>query len=112
MLIAHVEPLESRRLLSGGLTFDGPAIAAVAQQAVAMIAVPATTVASATLDSVVCGNSASESSHGFSQSNSQTIAGALSQTARQLLPQNPVAVNGGDMTVTMVVDPVKRNYFT
>lgn len=64
------------------------------------------------VDAVAFGDSASETSHAFASNLSESFTGSLTQPARRLLPKNPVEVNGGDMTVTMAVDPVKRNYFS
>lgn len=66
----------------------------------------------ATLDTLVFGDSASESAHGLTSNLSEIIGGQLSQTARRLLPKTPAEVNGGDLTFTMAVDPVRRNYFS
>ncbi len=84
LFLAVVEGLEQRRLLAGK-----PAI-----------------------DTVIFGNSTSESAHSFSSNSTQAITGGLGQSARQLLPLSTVGVNGGDMTVVMSVDPVTQNYFT
>ena len=65
-----------------------------------------------TLDMVVFGDSISEQLHSLTANLGETINGQLSQPARRLLPKNPVEVNGGDLTFTMAVDPVRRNYFT
>jgi len=65
-----------------------------------------------TLDTLVFGDSASETSHSVLSNSTQVIAGNLGQPARQELPLNPLAINGGDMTFTMAVDPVRRNYFS
>jgi hypothetical protein len=109
----RLEPLEARRLLSLATAvaenpIAGPASAAagapLAESSVAATAAP--------LDTVVFGNSASETAHGFSSVNSQVIAGNLSQPARQLLPYSTPTVNGGEVTFTVAVDPVQRNYFT
>src|SRR3954463_7466711 len=64
------------------------------------------------LDTVIFGNSTSESAHALASNSTQIIAGNLSQSARQALPLSPVAVNGGDTSFTMAIDPLKRNYFT
>jgi hypothetical protein len=64
------------------------------------------------LDTVVFGNTSSETAHTLAQTQSQTIAGSLGQSARQLLPLSTLAVDGGSMTFNMTVDPVKRNYFS
>jgi hypothetical protein len=82
MRSSRFEPLEARRLLS------------------------------AAIDSIVFGNAASEQAHSFSSTFTQTISGALGQSARQALPHNPVDIYGGDMTFNMSLDPLKRNYFT
>ncbi len=66
----------------------------------------------APLDTVIFGSATSETNHAFSQNSSQIITGGLSLTARQLLPIAEDDIYGGDMTFTMTVDPVKRNYFT
>jgi len=64
------------------------------------------------LDSVIFGDTASESAHAFTSNLSESFTGSLGQPARRLLAKNPVEVNGGDMTVTMTVDPIRRNYFS
>ena len=64
------------------------------------------------LDTVIFGNTTSESAHTLSQTSSQSLTGSLGQTERQLLPLSTLAVNGGSLTFTMAVDPVKRNYFS
>lgn len=109
---AVAEPLEGRRLLSTALMTTAEWSGTVASQPPLMLARPAATLVSATVDTIVFGNSASESSHGLAATNSQVIAGALGQAARQLLPESPITVDGGEMTFTMAVDPVKRNYVT
>ena len=107
-----LEMLESRRLFSVVADPADTISASEFTTATPVQAAAAAAEVSATLDTVVFGNSASESSHGFASTNSQAIAGALSQSARQLLPRSPAQVNGGDMTFTLAVDPLKRNYFT
>src|SRR5204862_6136556 len=64
------------------------------------------------LDTIVFGNTASEQAHTFVGNSAQVIVGNLGQSARQDLPLSPAQVNGGDMSFTLAVDPVKRNYFT
>lgn len=66
----------------------------------------------AVLDTVDFGNSASETAHSLEADLCESFTGSLGQPARRLLPKSPVEVNGGDMTVTMTVDPVRRNYFS
>ncbi|MGD0655988.1 MAG: hypothetical protein ABSA16_16755, partial [Thermoguttaceae bacterium] len=127
-LFEHLEP---RMLLSGSSVVDETSavnlltelsqVATVTSEAVtdttylttdAASTLTASSLAAAPLDTIVFGSTTSETNHAFSQNSSQVITGGLSQTARQLLPLSTVAVNGGDMTFTMTVDPVKRNYFT
>ncbi|HET9571836.1 MAG TPA: putative Ig domain-containing protein [Bacteroidales bacterium] len=67
-------------------------------------------VQSKTLDVIVFGNISSETGHAFVSNSTQVISGALSQSARQCLPLSSVGINGGDMSFTMTVDPLKRNY--
>jgi regulation of enolase protein 1 (concanavalin A-like superfamily) len=44
---------------------------------------------------------------------SDVIDGAMGLKARQLLSRSPVAdINGGEITITMKVDPVNQNYFS
>lgn len=64
------------------------------------------------LDTIIFGNTASESARGLVATRSQTITGALGQPARQLLPLTTPDVNGGSLTFNMAVDPAQRNYFT
>ncbi|MFT3788658.1 MAG: hypothetical protein QM770_21215 [Tepidisphaeraceae bacterium] len=64
------------------------------------------------IDSVIFGNTTSETAHALVATSSQVIAGGLSQSARQLLPFATPEVNGGTLTFTLAVDPVQRNYFT
>ena len=64
-------------------------------------------VAVAPLDTVIFGDGASEAGHAFSNTLTQVITGGLGQPARQFLPQTPVDVYGGDLYVTMAVDPLR-----
>ena len=69
----------------------------------------------ASLDAIVFGNSASETSHAFFGPNTLVITNpAVSppQTARRGGTNNPATVNGGSLTFTLAVDPARRNYFT
>jgi hypothetical protein len=93
--------------IGGGPGFPGRACIAFA-----LLLLLGTAHGQSILDQVSFGDSSSESSHAFTSVLSETFTGSLSQPARRLLPKNPVEVNGGDMTVTMAVDPVKRNYFS
>lgn len=70
----------------------------------------ASVAAAASLDTLIFGDSSSESAHSLSTNSTEIIAGQLGQTARRCLPLNPADVNGGDLTFTMAVDPVRRNY--
>lgn len=69
----------------------------------------------AALDTVIFGNSASETAHALVGNASSTATGALAQPCRYLQPiltSGSYGVNGGDITVTMAVDPARRNHFT
>lgn len=69
----------------------------------------------AQLDTVVFGNPGSEAAHSIAVNASSTATGALSQSCRYLMPipaGTTYGVNGGDITVTMAVDPNRRNHFT
>lgn len=75
----------------------------------------ATSIPASPLDTVVFGDTTSESSHGLVAVASGTTTGALAQPARFLQPilnAGSYGVNGGDLTFAMTVDPVRRNYFT
>lgn len=72
----------------------------------------ASQVFSKTLDTIVFGNTSSETGHALVTNSTQVIAGALSQPARQCMPLSTVGINGGDLSFTMAVDPVNRNYVT
>lgn len=85
--------------LASAITFH--AISALANPAFA---------ATGVVDSVLFGHNASESKHDLNGDNSQTISGALGESARQLLPFQQPDVNGGSLTFTMQVDPLRRNY--
>ena len=67
------------------------------------------------LDTVIFGNTSSETSHSFVGAKSFIITNSAvspAQTARRSSTNNPAAVNGGALTFTMTVDPTWRNYFT
>ena len=64
------------------------------------------------LDTIVFGDVASESAHGAAGVRSEPITGALGQPARRFLPLDPVDYYGGTLTMTMAVDPARRNYFS
>lgn len=67
------------------------------------------------LDTVIFGNSSSETAHAFVGPNTSLVTNTSvspSQTARRGLTNNPVTIYGGSLTFNLVVDPVRRNYFT
>ena len=67
------------------------------------------------LDTIVFGNTTSETSHAFAGAKSFIITNnAISpaQTARRCSTNNPATVNGGSLTFALAVDPKWRNYFT
>ena len=64
------------------------------------------------VDTLSFGDPASEQAHQLSAPNSDTIAGGLGTPARRLLTLQPVSWEGGALSFTMKVDPVKPNYFT
>lgn len=101
------DPKNKPACIGGDPGFPGRAFIAFA-----LLLLFGTAHAQSILDQVSFGDSSSESSHAFTSVLSESFTGSLSQPARRLLPKNPVEVNGGDMTVTMAVDPVKRNYFS
>jgi hypothetical protein len=69
-------------------------------------------VAAVTLDTISFGDTTSERSHALEQVRSEVIHGGLGESARQLLPLNPVSYNGGSVSFTLAVDPTNQNYFT
>ena len=67
------------------------------------------------LDTVVFGNTASESSHAFAGADSFIVTNnsiSPAQTARRCSTNNPATVDGGSLAFTLKVDPAWRNYFT
>jgi hypothetical protein len=64
------------------------------------------------LDVVVLGNNASEQSHGFQDKRSEIIHGGLEESARRLLPDEPVSFEGGSVSFSLKVDPSLQNYLT
>ena len=67
---------------------------------------------SSVLDSLILGDAASELAHGLKAAASETLIGGLGQLARRFLPLNATDWQGGSMSFTVKVDPVKPNYFT
>lgn len=64
------------------------------------------------IDEISLGNSSSELFHNLEGINAETIKGALNQSARRLLPLQPVNWEGGKIIFSLKVDPEKQNYFT
>ena len=64
------------------------------------------------MDTITLGDSASEAAHAFHSSNSEVITGGLGQSARHLLPPVTPGWAGGEMSVTLTIDPEKPNYLT
>lgn len=64
------------------------------------------------LDRLVFGHQDSEQRHSLLESGSKIVVGSLGQSARQLLPLNPISYNGGSVSFVMHVDPKEQNYFT
>ncbi|BCM94179.1 hypothetical protein IAD21_06082 [Abditibacteriota bacterium] len=64
------------------------------------------------IDSLTFGSAASEAAHELNAPNSDTVVGTLGEPARRLLPLAPARWEGGRMSFTLKVDPVKINYVT
>jgi hypothetical protein len=71
-----------------------------------------TAAAANNLDVISFGDAASEKAHAFSTTSSQVITGGLGESARQLLPLNPISYDGGLVSFKLKVDPDRQNYFT
>lgn len=91
-----------------------PARRALALACVAAVALsaPLRAIAADAIDTLVLGDAASELAHDLSASSSETLAGALGEPARRLLPLEPVSYNGGFIRFKLKVDPVQQNYVT
>lgn len=79
------------------------------------VLLPQLAAAQAYLDTVIFGNTASETAHAFAGPVTIVVTNtAVSppQTARRGSTNNPATVNGGPLTFTLAVDPQWRNYFT
>ena len=63
-------------------------------------------------DALTFGDAASERSHGLEAEQSRVVTGGLGDPARILLPRDPISWEGGSVSFTMSVDPIKTNYFT
>ncbi|HRU01266.1 MAG TPA: hypothetical protein P5239_06155 [Victivallales bacterium] len=64
------------------------------------------------VDSITFGNLESERNHTLTEKYSEIIKGGLDESARILLPLNPISHNGGSISFKLNVDPDKQNYFT
>ena len=64
------------------------------------------------LDTLTFGDAASELAHRLTAQGSHMETGGLGEPARVLLPRTPQTWEGGTVSFTMKVDPVKANYFT
>ncbi len=67
------------------------------------------------LDTILFGNTSSETVHAFAGPNTAVINNTSvtpTQTARRGLTNNPATVYGGSLTFKLAVDPVRRNYFS
>jgi len=63
-------------------------------------------------DAIIFGNLVSERDHGLTQFRSEVVSGGLGESARQLLPLDPISYNGGWVSFTLKVDPQLQNYVT
>lgn len=64
------------------------------------------------LDVVVLGNNASEQNHNLQGKRSQIIQGGMEESARWLLPDDPVSFEGGRIDFSLKVDGEHQNYVT
>ncbi len=64
------------------------------------------------VDTITFGDLTSESGHALVATNTKILAGNLGQKARQCLVPASSNIYGGDLTFTIKVDSVYRNYFT
>ena len=78
-----------------------------------LVAAPAAEAAAAyPLDTLVFGNTSSETAHSLTTTDSVVVTGALSQTARRFTPSSSEGVWGGTSTFTMAVQEGANNYLT
>ncbi len=68
--------------------------------------------ASTIVDTVIFADANSERDHALMGERSEATKGGLDESARRLLPTAEVGWEGGKVSFTMKVDPVKPNYFT
>jgi hypothetical protein len=87
--------------VAGGLIADGVAAAPGAEAA-----------AAGPLDTLVFGNTTSETAHALTTTDSVVVTGALSQSARRFTPTGTDGVWGGSATFTMAVEEAANNYVT
>lgn len=64
------------------------------------------------LDVLILGDQSSEKDHGLSSVRSEAVRGGLGETARRLLPLDPVSYDGGSVSFSLKVDPERQNYVT
>lgn len=67
------------------------------------------------LDTIIFGNSLSETAHAFLGPNTRALTNTAvtpNQTARRGLTNNPATIYGGSLTFNLAVDPIRRNYFS
>jgi hypothetical protein len=64
------------------------------------------------IDTLILGDTESEQQHNLTATRSDIIRGGLGESARQLLPLEPVSHDGGSINFTLKVDPEKQNYVT
>ena len=62
-------------------------------------------------DQIIFGNAASDRTHHLVLHHAKFIVGGLHQTALRLQPLSPPQDDGGYATLTMRVDPNRRNYW-
>jgi len=95
------------------LKFAGGAAATGLVAGDALAAAPSAQAAAAyPLDTLVFGNTSSETAHALSTTDSTVITGALSQSARRFTPTSSEGVWGGTATFTMAVEEAENNYVT
>ncbi|MFD4604619.1 hypothetical protein ACFWPQ_42220 [Streptomyces sp. NPDC058464] len=73
---------------------------------------PAQAAAAGPLDTLIMGNSSSESAHSLSSTRSTSLTGALSQSARRFNPTSTVSTWGGTASFTMKCDAGVTTYVT
>ena len=101
------------------MKLNSPAPIATSILALALVASPicaapiyAASIYAAPIDTLDFGAIPSEQAHALTSHKSETIAGALAQSARRLLPLEPQTWEGGTLNFVMKLDPSQPNYFT